>query len=58
MSGDKTVHDYPYMKEALETWARRIGNWARPDAVSNKQTDANEIFVWESRHVISGNLEY
>ncbi|HHU01708.1 MAG: ABC transporter substrate-binding protein [Christensenellales bacterium] len=45
MSGDKTVHDYPYMKEALETWARRIGNWARPDAVSNKQTDANEIFV-------------
>lgn len=45
MSGNKTVHDYSYFREALETWARRIGTWARKDAVSNKQTDANEVFI-------------
>lgn len=45
MNGEKTVFDYPYFKTALETWARRIGTWSRPDAVSNKQTDANELFI-------------
>ncbi len=45
MTGKKTVFDYPYFVTALETWARRIGDWARPDATSNKQTDANEVFI-------------
>ena len=45
MKGEKTVQDYPYFKTGLETWARRIGNWARTDATSNTQTDANEVFI-------------
>ena len=45
MSGAKKVRDYPYFKEALETWARRMGDWSRKDAVSNKQTNANEVFI-------------
>lgn len=45
MSGEKKIADYPYFAEGLEVWARRMGNWARPDATSNKQTDANEVFV-------------
>ena len=45
MSGEKKIADYPYFKEAMEVWTRGMGNWARPDATSNKQTDANEVFV-------------
>ena len=45
MSGEKKVTDYPYFAQGLETWARRIGNWARSDATSNHQTDANEVFI-------------
>lgn len=45
MSGAKKVTDYPYFAEGLEVWGRRMGNWARPDATSNKQTDGNEVFI-------------
>lgn len=45
MSGEKKVTDYPYIAEGLEVWARRMGNWARPDATSNSQNDANEVFI-------------
>lgn len=45
MSGERKIADYPYFAEGLEVWGRRMGNWARPDATSNKQTDANEVFI-------------
>ncbi len=45
MNGEKKVTDYPYFAQALESWARRMGNWARSDATSNSQTDANEVFI-------------
>ncbi len=45
MSGEKKVADYPYFAEALKVWGERMTGWARPDATSNKQTDANEVFV-------------
>ena len=45
MSGDKKVADYPYFANALEAWGQRMGNWARNDATSNSQNDANEVFV-------------
>ena len=45
MNGEKKVTDYPYFAEGLEVWGQRIGNWARPDATSNSQNDANEAFV-------------
>ncbi len=45
MSGEKQVTDYPYFREALESWQLRIGDWARNDATSNDQTAANELFV-------------
>lgn len=45
MSGEKKVADYPYFAEALEAWGARMGDWARSDATSNKQSDANEIFL-------------
>lgn len=45
MSGEKKVTDYPYFAEALEIWGERMGDWAAPNATSNKQTDANEMFI-------------
>ena len=45
MSGEKKVADYPYFAKGLEAWGARMGNWARNDATSNKQSDANEIFL-------------
>lgn len=45
MNGTKKVTDYPYFREGLEAMQKRIGNWARPDAVSNSQTAADEVFV-------------
>ena len=46
MSGEKQVKDYPYFANGLQNWADRMGQgWADPSAVSNKQTDANEMFV-------------
>lgn len=45
MSGEKKVADYPYFSKGLEAWGARMGNWARNDATSNKQSDANEIFL-------------
>lgn len=45
MKGEKKVTDYPYFAKGLEVWARRMGNWARTDATSNTQTDANEVFI-------------
>lgn len=48
MSGEAKIADYPYFKESIETWGRRIGagkGWARPDAVSNKQDGGNEVFI-------------
>lgn len=45
MSGEKKVVDYPYFAEALKVWGERMTGWARPDATSNKQVGANEVFV-------------
>ena len=45
MSGEKKVADYPYFAKGLEAWGARMGNWARNDATSNKQSDANEVFL-------------
>lgn len=45
MSGEKKVADYPYFAEALKVWGERMTGWARPDATSNKQVGANEVFV-------------
>ena len=46
MSGEKQVKDYPYFAAGLQNWTDRMGQgWADPSAVSNKQTDANEMFV-------------
>ncbi len=48
MSGEKKVTDYSYFAKALELWAERMGQgkgWAAANATSNKQTDANEMFV-------------
>lgn len=46
MSGEKKIADYPYFAKGLQEWADRIGtNWAANNATSNKQTDANEMFV-------------
>ena len=45
MSGEKKVTDYPYFEEGLRVWGERMTGWARPDATSNKQTDANEVFI-------------
>ena len=45
MSGEKKVADYPYFAKGLEAWGARMGDWARNDATSNKQSDANEIFL-------------
>lgn len=45
MSGEKKVADYPYFEEALRVWGERMTGWARTDATSNKQTDANEVFI-------------
>ncbi len=48
MSGEKKVTDYTYFAKALELWAERMGQgkgWAAANATSNKQTDANEMFV-------------
>lgn len=46
MSGEKQVADYPYFAEALEAWGARMGTgWARNDATSNGQSDANEVFL-------------
>ena len=46
--GEAKIADYPYFKEAIETWGRRIGagkGWARNDAMSNDQTGGNEVFI-------------
>ena len=46
MSGEKKIADYPYFAKGLQEWADRIGKgWSAPNATSNKQTDANEMFV-------------
>lgn len=45
MSGAKKIADYPYFAEGLKVWGERMTGWARSDATSNKQTDANEVFV-------------
>lgn len=45
MNNEAKIADYPYFKEALEAWQARMGNWARPDATSNKQNEANEVFI-------------
>ncbi len=45
MSGEKKIADYPYFAEGLKVWGERMTGWARPDATSNKQTDANEVFI-------------
>ena len=45
MSGEKKIADYPYFAEGLQVWGERMTGWARPDATSNKQTDANEVFI-------------
>lgn len=45
MNGEATVRDYPYFAEALEYWQARIGSWARPDATTNSQSEAGELFA-------------
>ena len=48
MKGEAKIADYPYFKDAIETWGRRIGagkGWARNDAMSNDQTGGNEVFI-------------
>lgn len=45
MNGEATVHDYSYFAEALEYWQQRIGTWARPDATTNSQSEAGELFA-------------
>ena len=45
MSGEKKVADYSYFADGLESMGLRIGDWARNDATSNSQNDANEVFV-------------
>ena len=38
------ITDYPYIQEALDDWARRL-QFNRPDALSNSQDQAIELFV-------------
>lgn len=45
MNGDKQVTDYPYFKEGLESWQKRMGDWMRPDAITNTQVAADEVFI-------------
>lgn len=45
MNNEAKITDYPYFKEALESWQARMGDWARNDATSNDQTAANEVFI-------------
>lgn len=46
MSGEKKIADYPYFAKGLREWGDRMGTgWAAPNATSNKQTDANEMFI-------------
>ncbi len=45
MNGEATVHDYEYFADALEYWQARIGDWARPDATTNSQSEAGELFA-------------
>ncbi|NLV59743.1 MAG: carbohydrate ABC transporter substrate-binding protein [Clostridiales bacterium] len=46
MSGEKKIAEYPYFAKGLQEWADRMGSgWAANNATSNKQTDANEMFV-------------
>ncbi|MFA7109165.1 MAG: extracellular solute-binding protein, partial [Sphaerochaetaceae bacterium] len=44
MSGNKKLADYPYQKEALDSWATRL-KFNRNDALSNSQDQAVELFV-------------
>lgn len=44
MSGDAKLADYPYFKDGLDTWAKRL-QWMRSDAMSNDQNAALEVFA-------------
>ena len=44
MSGEKKLTDYPYFKDGLELWAKRL-KWMRSDAMSNDQNAALEVFT-------------
>lgn len=43
MSGEKKIADYPYFKEGLESWGKRM-QWNRTDSLTNSTTQAIEIF--------------
>ena len=59
MSNDKKIADYPYFQEGLESWQKRMGNWARSDAMSNDQTAANEVFIaGEAAMLYQGTWNY
>lgn len=44
MNGSKKLTDYPYFKDGLDLWAKRLA-WMRSDAMTNDQNAALEVFT-------------